>query len=337
MKIVTTVKNDRRQMPQSGTSESLVARRSSLAASGFSMVELLVTMTLLTLIVFALMAVFSSTQRAFRASVTQTDVLEGSRAAMDMMAMDLRNMVPSDEVSNFVSVGNNNYYYGTVNLFVTNNSYAYTPLIQPLPASIAQRTNLLQYFFVIGRVNTRWTGAGYIVNNASTKPLYPLYRYYAETNITASPVTLYWNFLNLIYNAQWTNMSHVMDGVTHLVVRAYDTTGYQMTNTYQFRGSQWATNANVWFSPAYPGGPQSLGEVGFAFYSNAVPATVELQMGVLEDRTLQRAESLDNGNSPGPLSANNPPQWLYLQQQSGHVHVFRQRIMIPNLDPSAYQ
>ncbi len=56
------------------------------------MVELLVTMTLLSLIVLALMAVFNSTQKAFRANVTQTDVLEGSRAAMDMIATDLRIM-----------------------------------------------------------------------------------------------------------------------------------------------------------------------------------------------------------------------------------------------------
>jgi hypothetical protein len=67
--------------------------------------------------------------------------------------------------------------------------------------------------------------------------------------------------------------------------------------------------------------------VGFTFYSNAVPASVELQMGVLEDRTLQRAESL-----PFQLFA----QTNYLAQQSGHVHLFRQRVTIPNVDPTAY-
>jgi type II secretory pathway component PulJ len=43
----------------------------------------LVVVSLLSLIVLALMAVFNSTQRAFRASITQTDVLEGGRATMD--------------------------------------------------------------------------------------------------------------------------------------------------------------------------------------------------------------------------------------------------------------
>ena len=69
----------------------------------FSMVELLVAMTLLSLIVLVLMTVFNSTQRAFRSSVTQTDILEGSRAAMDLMTADLRNLTPSDGVSNNVA------------------------------------------------------------------------------------------------------------------------------------------------------------------------------------------------------------------------------------------
>ena len=61
------------------------------------MVELLVAMTLLTLIVLALMAgVLNSTQRASRASVTQTTILEGGRATVDMISADLRAMVPSD-------------------------------------------------------------------------------------------------------------------------------------------------------------------------------------------------------------------------------------------------
>ena len=70
--------------------------------SAFSLVELLVVITLLSLIVLALMAVFNSTQTAFRASVTQTDVLEGGRAAMDMMTADLRQMAPSLGGSNSV-------------------------------------------------------------------------------------------------------------------------------------------------------------------------------------------------------------------------------------------
>jgi len=51
---------------------------------------------------------------------------------------------------------------------------------------------------------------------------------------------------------------------------------------------------------------------------------------VLEDRPLQRAESLPDG----------APLWTrsnYLAQQVGKVHLFRQRVPIRNVDPSAYQ
>jgi hypothetical protein len=57
---------------------------------------------------------------------------------------------------------------------------------------------------------------------------------------------------------------------------------------------------------------------------------VEINLGVLEDRTLQRAESLPN----------LPPAWAqsnYLAGHVGQVHLFRQRVWIRNVDPSAYQ
>jgi type II secretory pathway pseudopilin PulG len=312
---------------QSRSATLSTSRRSSLA-NAFSMVELLVAMTLLSLIVLVLMAVFSSTQRAFRASVTQTDILEGGRAAMEMMTADLHNLTPCYGVSNWASSGTvvtpANITYGGVNFSVTNNWYYYTPLIQSLPGSSIRRTNLLEYFFILGRMNTKWTGAGYVVNAASTNVLYPLYRFYAETNIGANPDGLYWNFLHAINFQQWTNMSHVMDGVAHLVVHTYDPGGYSMTNGYNY----WQTNRplNVWFSPP------EWGEVGATFYSNAVPASVELQMGVLEDRTLQRAQSLSTGLSP----LNDISEWTYLQGQAGHVQIFRQRVTIPNVDSTAY-
>jgi len=325
-----TVMVDQWQVTRNDTQASRASRHPSpVTRFAFSMVELLVAMTLLSLIVLALMAVFNSTQRAFRASVTQTDVLEGGRAAMDLISSDLRGMTPSDYSSNYY-IGTLSYF-SAVNFYATNNSpfyQAYAPMVQSLPGTGSQRSNLLQYFFMLGRQNNRWTGTGYIVDTTSANPLYPLYRFYAETNISVNPVTLYSNFMNTIAYSRWTNMSHVLNGVIHMVVRPYDPNGYLLTNGY----SSWQTMrpANTWFSP-----PVS-GEVGCAFYSNSVPASVELQLGVLEDRTLQRAESL---GVPGtyPSQYPNGPQWLYLEGQAGHVQLFRQRVTIPNVDLSAYQ
>jgi prepilin-type N-terminal cleavage/methylation domain-containing protein len=273
----------------------------------FSLIEVLVVVSLLSLIVLALMAVFSSTQRAFRSAVTQTEVMEGSRATMDLMVTDLRGLTPSDGVSN-----------GPVNLVVLANYTYYSPLVQTLPGSSASRTNLLNYFFVLGRNNTTWTGTGYIVNTASTSPLYPLYRFYAETNITCSPAVLSGLFFTEIQNAQWTNMSHLVDGVVQLNVRPYDVNGTWINNSV----SSYTNVLNTYFYPA------AYGETQVYMVSNAVPASVELELGVLEDRPLAHAESL-------PL--NSTAQLNYLAQQAGAVHLFRQRVTIPNVDPTAYQ
>ena len=305
--------------PLAGEGESDPIRNSQFAirnSSGFSLIEVMVAVALMSLIVIALMAVFSSTQKAFRASVTQTDVLEGGRAAMELITQDLRQMTPSGGTSN-----------NAVNFFSFDNSYApsltYSPLQQSLPGSIASRNNFLNYFFLLGRENTKWIGIGYAVGSTNTTQLYPLYRFYAETNLATPPRVLFNDFLLAVNNGQWTNMSHVMDGVVHFVVRADDVNGYPMTNTYQFNSGQWVTNRNVLFYPPV----QVQGEVGFYFFSNTVPASVELELGVLEDRPLQHAGSL-----PTALLRTQ-----YLQQQSGRVHLFRQLVTIPNVDPTAYQ
>jgi hypothetical protein len=116
-----------------------------------------------------------------------------------------------------------------------------------------------------------------------------------------------------------------MDGVVALTVRAYDVNGGWMTNNITYSGGQIATNKNVLY---FPSGPPAWGQVGFIMFSNTLPASVEIEMGVLEDRALQRAES---------LSGSYQAQSSYLAGSAGQVHVFRQRVSIPNVDPAAYQ
>ncbi len=286
--------------------------------AAFSLVEVLVVVSLLALIVLALMDVFSSTQRAFRASVTQSDVLEGSRAAMELITSDLRGMTPSGGV-----------YGGDVNFFSISNGYAnlnYTPLAQDLPGGSIKRTNLLNFFFILGRENTRWIGTGYVVDTTNSNPLYPLYRYHGELNISQSPRILFTNFIGQITSGQWTNMSHIMDGVVHLVVRPFDLNGVWMTNGYDLR---------TMTPPAFSYFDAPFGhEMNFYFFGNAVPASVELQLGVVEDRALSRAESLPDNV---PAAPPNDRRSLYLAGQSGAVHIFRQQVNIQNVDRSAYQ
>ncbi len=299
------------------------------AFAGFTLVEVLVVVSLLSLIVLALMAVFSSTQRAFRASVTQTDVLGGGRAAVDLIASDVRTMTPSDWYSNGVYTAGVFQPQCPVNFSVAANYNYYLPLNQtlpPAPPGSTVRTNLLNYFFMLSRENTKWIGIGYVVDNTNSTTLFPLYRYYAETNTAYSPQPLYNQFVNFVTAGQWTNMNRVLDGVVHFTVRAYDPNGNWINNaTWPY----YYTNAanTVIMSPAY-------GEARLYMLSNAVPAAVEIDLGVLEDRPLAHAEAL---SVPGQAPSQVPALWRYLQGQSGAVHLFRQRVSIPNVDTSAYQ
>ncbi len=305
--------------------------------AAFTLIEVLVVVVLMSFIIIALMAVFNSTQTAFRASLTQSDVLEGGRSAMGMIKSDLEAMTPSFGQSNQPLVGG--WSTVPVNFCVSNNvwqnQYSSAPLLQSLVGSSAGqlRTNVLEYFFILTRQNTTWTGVGYVVDNFSTNYFYPLYRFSMSTNVMAADPTMLFNifFTNL---PSYTGlpiapnnplMSHLLDGVVDLRVRAYDPNGLWMTNGYPFGYTNIAKNA--WFSA-----PQAneLNEVGFYMFSNTLPASVEINLGVLEDRVIQRAQSLPNV-APALAQAN------YLARQAGQVHVFRQRVWIRNVDPSAYQ
>ena len=305
-------------------------RGGGVLGAAFSLVEIMVVVALLSLIILALMTVFNSTQTAFRASVTQTDVQEGGRMAMDMITADLRAMTPS--------YGTN---YGTINFYAnTNFYYAATanepfnePLIQSLAPGTAFRTNVLEDVFILTKANTTWTGVGYVVDFGSTEYVNPLYRYSKSMNERAGdPLTLFTNFIDIVnYNlaaeysnptasgnfTNWTSMGRLLTGVVHFAVRAYGTNGQWL--------SILCTNgpSGIYYPPLV------LNTGGLVTYSNTVPAMVELQLGVLEDRALRHAEGLPDV-SPAYSRSN------YLAAQAGKVHLFRQQVTIPNFDPAAY-
>ena len=298
---------------------------SRVTCNAFTLIEVLVVVVLMSFIILALMAVFNGTQTAFRASLTQTDVLEGGRSVMGMVKSDLEGMTPSFlNATNFVP----NFYAAEINSFM-----------QPLTGSSASRTNVMEDVFFITRENQTWKGVGYFVrSNILTSGLVGtpgvLYRF--ETNNTIAqfaqnPYAMYNTFdqarLGKLPNVPTNGISRILDGVMAFKVRAFDTKGLWMTTNVVVNGT---TNVYVW---AYP--TNSAGDPAALYmFSNALPASVEIELGILEDRALQRVESLPN-DVPGPPP--NDRRTLYLQDQAGKVHVFRQRVWIRNVDPSAYQ
>jgi prepilin-type N-terminal cleavage/methylation domain-containing protein len=65
------------------------------AQRGFSLIEMLVAVGLLSVVILALYAMFDQTQRALRSSVGQVDVFEGSRSALELMSKDLEHARPA--------------------------------------------------------------------------------------------------------------------------------------------------------------------------------------------------------------------------------------------------
>jgi hypothetical protein len=268
-----------------------------------------VVVVLMALIVLALMAVFSSTQAAFRASITQTDVLEGGRSVMGLIKSDLEPMTPSflNETTNFYAVVS-------------------TGFTQPLTGSSASRANVMEDVFFITRENQTWKGIGYFVrSNLSVSGMVGtpgvLYRFETNNSVTQfarNPGAMFATYDQARMGAMGVNptngVSRILDGVMDFRMRAFDNNGFWVTTN---RVNIVATTNTAFAEVAW-----------YGFYSNALPASVEVELGVLEDRALQRVESL-GGSFQG--------QTNYLAQQAGKVHLFRQRIPIRNVDPSAYQ
>jgi hypothetical protein len=66
--------------------------------------------------------------------------------------------------------------------------------------------------------------------------------------------------------------------------------------------------------------------------SNAVPAYVEIEMGILEPQILQRYRAIGNGSALLQVA-----QRQYLSNHVAQVHIFRQRVPVRNFDYSVYQ
>ena len=262
------------RVTQTGSRAVYPVTRHVSPATAFTLVEMLVTMVLLTLIVLALMAVFTSTQNAFRSSLTQSDILESGRNAMNLIVGDLQQMTPSfgTNILNGQEVGVPGpieYFrvVAPVNFYVDVNSYNanYQPLVQSLPGTVAQRTNLLENFFILSRQSVNggpsWVATGYVVDPLSS-PTNALYRFSMTSNIiSGGPLAMFRTFAGavetrtVLYNpfANTTNWSHLLDGVVDLRVRAYDPNGFWMTNNPVYYGGSndiAYRNALVfWFNP----------------------------------------------------------------------------------------
>ena len=269
---------------------------------GFSLIELMLAVSISTVIIAALYAVFNQTQRALRSNVNQVDVLESGRAAMDLITRQLALMA---------AMGRTN----TPNL-VLFRTPTIAPVIQPLPSApgglIAfARTNSLWQVYFAAREGARLDGTGFRVTDAANGvgTLGQLNISLAIRDLTGA------NLIPAMMLAAETNYSRVIDGVIHFRVQAFDSRGYPMVLQYQ-DGDE--------VNDRYPGvrlerdrGLRT--ETQTTFFYRALPAYVEVELGILEPQTLEQYRSF-------PLNSDFARK--FLADHVGQVHLFRQRVPI---------
>ena len=280
------------------TSGSRPRRFPFAAIAGLTLIEIMVAVTLLIVIMTGLFAAFLATQRALRYSSSQTDVLEGGRSTMSLITRELPEMTASRQEEAI-------------------NAWSDAPpggITMPR-ADTSQQTNSLQDFFFLTRNHDPvgghdvWHGIGYFVTvriagfGSQSEGLGSLYRYVNHLTNTVG-VDLRRLYADFRDNASTTNSGHVADGIVHLTLRAFDARGepYLFGSTNDI--SVWPTN-NCW---------------GFAFTNQAVPAYVDVEMGLVDPKIYRQFISM-----AAPWARNN-----FLTNQVGKVHLFRQRVPILN-------
>lgn len=306
------------------------------ATRAFSLVELLVSVGLLSIVILALYAMFDQTQRALRGSVGQVDVLEGARSAIDLVRRDLEQARPSGVLDG--------------PHFVTRVSAA-PSLVLNQTSLFQERQPVLQEFFGIRSVADRqWSAFGYFIADESDPtlrtrpPIGTLYRYEdrgpgqripGEAILTNSAnrfivrgqtalATLEEHVLArtgagagigsvIPYR---TNASRVLDGVLNFKVTAFDSVGRPFNVFYP-------TNQ----LPARPGNgtvpPIGLRHLSGGLVTEAsftgpyMPAYVEVEVDALEPRLLDQYRALPDN----PAIRNR-----YITNNLARVQSFRQRI-----------
>lgn len=302
----------------------------------FSLVELLVSVGLLSIVLLALYAMFDQTQRALRGSVGQVDVLEGTRSAIDLVRRDLEQARPAG-----VTDGPH---------LVTRVSSA-PSLILDQASLFQERQPVLQEFFGVRSVADRqWSAFGYFIADESDPtvrtrpPLGTLYRYEdrgpgpripGEVTLTNSAIRFVVRGLGALPTLEEhvlartgagagvgasiryrTNSARVLDGVLNFKVTAYDAVGRPFNVFYP-------TNQ----LPARPSNgtmpPIALRHLAgglvteTTFTGPYMPAYVEVEIDALEPRLLDQYRALPDN----PAIRNR-----YLTNNLARVQSFRQRI-----------
>jgi prepilin-type N-terminal cleavage/methylation domain-containing protein len=252
--------------------------------AGFSLLEILVAVGLLALIIVGLLSMYYQTDKAFRLGTRQVDVLESGRAVMNTLARELQEMTSVD--------------YLRVSNFFTRTTFA--PLLQPRGSDDFWQTNILQDYYFITKSNDMWHAIGYFVDTTGASGgVGSLYRF-----TTSQPGMFVENLTNLYgsYDAALktapNNWSLLAENIIHLRITPYDANGVIYSNINLLN-----------YSFPYEIAPSRY---------ESMPAAVDLELGILDPRALERYRAIVNAGKAHE----------YLTNHADQVYIFRKRIPI---------
>jgi type II secretory pathway pseudopilin PulG len=306
----------------------------NVRGAGFSLLEILLVVSMLSVIVLGLFSMFNQTHRALKITNSQVDVMESGRAVLDVIGRDLEQIVPSG--LNTMTSRNTNEF---VPHLLSQVDYP-VPLYQRLVDNTL-RTNILQRCFFLSRTtNDAWVANGFFVassyttaqngktylsrSRAETTGYGTLYRftcYYQPANWSPArlTVTALRTMLNSFLSAQMREVysppvitrgyvNPLVDGVAHFRLRAVDPLGRVILSSL-------TSNAIITSSSV-------LGENNFYFYSNSAPASIQLELGIIESPVLKQIRAMPEQNHRNSLS-----------NYAGAVHLFHKLIPLRNSQP----
>src|SRR5689334_11513196 len=189
---------------------------------------------------------FIQTQKAFRGSMKQTDVLGSGRAVMDMITRELAQITPSQ-------MGRTINFSADVPPGPSSIPPSAAPINSPPFAEVSggfpqfaggtlrmglpgvnapvTRTNVIQRIFFLTLVNQDWIGTGYEVvaeypGGQPNSGVGTLYRF-TTTGRTTDVGNMWSKFANTpVTNTQY--FSRIADGVVHFRVKPYATNGFPL-------------------------------------------------------------------------------------------------------------
>ncbi len=166
-----------------------------------TLIEMMVSITLLAIMMIGLLAMFSHTQKALHIAVTQTDVFENVRGAIQLVSRDLSEMSVHDGPGMICATN-----------LLTVSPASPLPLVGPGGAVPTQPVFFSEAFW-LNRVNDVWQGTGYYVEGMNTG-VGTLYRFSETTNHASAP-----DLIGHFYSGN--ALTHrVSDGIVHFQLTA---------------------------------------------------------------------------------------------------------------------